>query len=86
MQWDTSDQAGFTKADKPWLPVNENYLTGINVADQSQASEIELFETSFTIIISGLSQPSESLQSCLPYSSLTQVYLPIMLHILCYTY
>ena len=55
MQWDTSDQAGFTKADKPWLPVNENYLTGINVADQDQANEIELFETSFTMIISGLS-------------------------------
>ena len=37
MQWDTSDNAGFTKAEKPWLPVNENYLTGINVDDQSQA-------------------------------------------------
>ena len=38
MQWDSSDNAGFTKADKPWLPVNENYLTGINVAHQSQVS------------------------------------------------
>ena len=38
MQWDTSEQAGFTKADNPWLPVNENYLTGINVADQSQVN------------------------------------------------
>ena len=37
MQWDSSDQAGFTKADKPWLPVNENYLTGINVEHQAQA-------------------------------------------------
>ena len=37
MQWDTSDNAGFTQAEKPWLPVNENYLSGINVADQSQA-------------------------------------------------
>ena len=43
MQWDTSDQAGFTKADKPWLPVNENYLTGINVANQSQANDLKLF-------------------------------------------
>ena len=37
MQWDTSENAGFTKAVKPWLPVNENYLKGINVLDQSQA-------------------------------------------------
>ena len=45
MQWDTSEQAGFTKADKPWLPVNENYLTGINVADQSQANGITYLTT-----------------------------------------
>ena len=37
MQWDTSENAGFTNAEKPWLPVNENYLKGINVLDQSQA-------------------------------------------------
>ena len=38
MQWDSSDQAGFTKADKAWLPVNENYVTGINVEHQAQAN------------------------------------------------
>ena len=36
MQWDTTDNAGFTNAEKPWLPVNDNYKTGINVAYQSQ--------------------------------------------------
>ena len=40
MQWDSSDNAGFTRADKPWLPVNENYLNGINVAHQSQVRGI----------------------------------------------
>ena len=54
MQWDTSDQAGFTKADKPWLPVNENYLTGINVADQSQAKTEIIDINIITILSSGL--------------------------------
>ena len=35
MQWDRTRQAGFTSATKPWLPVNENYLAGVNVQDQA---------------------------------------------------
>ncbi|XP_022090709.1 maltase A3-like [Acanthaster planci] len=35
MQWDTTSNAGFsTTTDKMWLPVNQNYLLGVNVADQ----------------------------------------------------
>ncbi len=36
MQWDTTTQAGFTKA-RPWLAVNENYKT-INVEEQESNS------------------------------------------------
>ena len=35
MQWDRSSHSGFTKASKPWLPVNDNYLAGVNVEDQA---------------------------------------------------
>ena len=35
MQWDRSSNSGFTKASKPWLPVNDNYLAGVNVEDQA---------------------------------------------------
>ena len=34
MQWDKSDNAGFTNT-TPWLPVNTNYRAGVNVEDQS---------------------------------------------------
>ncbi|XP_038073088.1 maltase A1-like [Patiria miniata] len=35
LQWDRSSHAGFSKTTgKAWLPVNQNYLLGINVADQ----------------------------------------------------
>ncbi|MHC3995375.1 glycoside hydrolase family 13 protein [Thiomicrolovo sp. ZZH C-3] len=35
MQWDRSPNAGFAPANvKTWLPVNDNYLEGTNVADQ----------------------------------------------------
>lgn len=33
MQWDESKQAGFTKA-TPWIQVNQNHKTGVNVAQQ----------------------------------------------------
>jgi alpha-glucosidase len=33
MQWDGSPQAGFTKSDKPWLPLPDDYKT-INVAEE----------------------------------------------------
>ncbi|WP_394749739.1 glycoside hydrolase family 13 protein [Spongiimicrobium salis] len=33
MQWDTSPQSGFSTAE-PWLSINENYASGVNVADQ----------------------------------------------------
>ena len=35
MQWDASRNAGFTRADKPWLAVNPNY-TEINVQGESR--------------------------------------------------
>ncbi|WP_345969576.1 alpha-glucosidase [Sulfurimonas sp. HSL1-6] len=36
MQWDRSPNAGFAPAGvRPWLPVHDNYLEGINVADQT---------------------------------------------------
>ncbi|HEX6497372.1 MAG TPA: alpha-glucosidase [Acidobacteriaceae bacterium] len=33
MQWDGSPEAGFTKSDKPWLPVPDTYKT-VNVAEE----------------------------------------------------
>ena len=44
MQWDKSAHAGFTKSD-PWIRVNQNYLKGINVADQEsdQGSVLHYF-------------------------------------------
>ncbi|MEM7380460.1 MAG: alpha-glucosidase [Bacteroidota bacterium] len=33
MQWDESDHAGFTKGE-PWISVNKNYQSGLNVASQ----------------------------------------------------
>ena len=33
MQWDGSPEAGFTKSDKPWLPVPDSYKT-VNVAEE----------------------------------------------------
>lgn len=39
VQWDSSSNAGFTKAKTPWMRVNENYHHGINVAAQAKDSE-----------------------------------------------
>ncbi len=38
MQWDSSAHSGFTES-KPWIKVNSNYKTGINVAAQENDSE-----------------------------------------------
>ncbi|XP_059475411.1 alpha-glucosidase-like [Neocloeon triangulifer] len=38
MQWDDSQHAGFTSGPKPWLRVNDNYLT-VNVAAEEAAQE-----------------------------------------------
>jgi len=35
MQWDESFNSGFSNSSKPWLPVNTNYLRGVNVQAQS---------------------------------------------------
>ena len=36
MQWNTTDQAGFTTSSQPWLKVNQNYLSGVNVEAENQ--------------------------------------------------
>merc|ERR1719334_555206 len=41
MQWDTTENAGFSPT-KPWLPVNENYLQGVNIEAQSNDKESHL--------------------------------------------
>jgi len=45
MQWDDTKNAGFSTADKTWLPINPNYTT-INVKAQSgvQESHLEIYK------------------------------------------
>ena len=38
MQWDQTSQAGFTDGE-PWIEVNQNYKTGINVTAQEEISD-----------------------------------------------
>jgi alpha-glucosidase len=38
MQWDGSPEAGFTKSDKPWLPVPDSYKT-VNVEEEVRADD-----------------------------------------------
>jgi alpha-glucosidase len=38
MQWDGSPEAGFTKSDKPWLPVPPSYKT-VNVEEEVRDSD-----------------------------------------------
>ena len=43
LQWDTSANAGFTSATaQPWLPLNPNYLQGVNVEQQMEAADSHL--------------------------------------------
>ncbi|KAK2716300.1 hypothetical protein QYM36_010766, partial [Artemia franciscana] len=41
MQWDSSVNSGFSTAEKPWLPLNPNYLE-VNVENQLMAEESHL--------------------------------------------
>lgn len=41
MQWDDSKNAGFTRGNKPWLPINTNYKC-VNVKTQSTQSRSHL--------------------------------------------
>jgi len=51
MQWSQHNNGGFCPADvQPWLPVNPNYSTGVNVQDQAQDPESLLY---FAVICSG---------------------------------
>ena len=34
MQWDDSNNSGFTSGENTWLPVNPSYLKGLNVQDE----------------------------------------------------
>jgi len=44
MQWSQHNNGGFCPADvQPWLPVNPNYSTGVNVQDQAQDPESLLY-------------------------------------------
>ena len=42
MQWDLSDNAGFCTLCSPWLPVNDNYLQGVNVLEQTEEEDSHL--------------------------------------------
>ena len=34
MQWDDSNNSGFTSGENTWLPVNPSYLKGLNIQDE----------------------------------------------------
>ncbi|MEO8456178.1 MAG: alpha-amylase family glycosyl hydrolase [Chloroflexota bacterium] len=45
MQWDTSPNAGFTKAAEPWLPVDEDYAkVNVEVEREDPASVLNLYK------------------------------------------
>eukprot|EP00091_Calanus_sinicus_P023300 TRINITY_DN7795_c0_g1_i1.p1 TRINITY_DN7795_c0_g1~~TRINITY_DN7795_c0_g1_i1.p1 ORF type:complete len:189 (-),score=41.88 TRINITY_DN7795_c0_g1_i1:21-587(-) len=50
MQWDSTTNAGFSNS-IPWLPVNENYLEGVNVEAQTAAnvSHLSVFKQLTTL-------------------------------------
>uniref|UniRef100_A0A336LVB8 alpha-glucosidase n=1 Tax=Culicoides sonorensis TaxID=179676 RepID=A0A336LVB8_CULSO len=51
MQWDNKKHAGFSCAAKTWLPVNENYLNGLNVKDESETigSHLDIYKNMMMI-------------------------------------
>ncbi|KAK7475300.1 hypothetical protein BaRGS_00033447 [Batillaria attramentaria] len=56
MQWDTSHNAGFTDADKPWLPVHPNYHT-VNVETEKNSTNVTTLQV-YRDLASLRSQPS----------------------------
>lgn len=43
MQWNTDKHAGFSCAPTPWLPLNPNYLEGINVESELNQTASHLY-------------------------------------------
>ncbi|XP_065338236.1 alpha-glucosidase-like isoform X1 [Cloeon dipterum] len=46
MQWSINKNAGFSESSSTWLPVNQNYLNGINVEDQEDRfSHLQIYRS-----------------------------------------
>ena len=46
MQWDDSNNSGFTSGENTWLPVNPSYLKGLNVQDEikNKSSPLKVYK------------------------------------------